>query len=124
MITNWTGALVLPLIVFAFVSGGLERATGATAGAALAIFNWLVIRWVVTGLIDRAERSQTVWMSVLVAKIGFVLASAAVMLRVFDPTGLVIGTSAIVLGIFCGALHAHGSSVACDVSRQVAGERD
>lgn len=124
MITNWTGALALPLVAIAFVGGGLERATGAVAGTALAIFNWLVIRWVVMGLLHRGEQNQGVWMSALVAKIGFVLASAAVMLRVFDATGLMIGTSAIVLGIFSGALHAHCSSAEGDVSRQTAGERD
>ncbi len=106
-ITIWTGAFALPLIAFAYLSGGLERASGAAAGAALAFVNWLVIRFVAAGLMRRGDRSRGTLMSVLVAKIGFVLAGAAVMLRVFDPTGLVIGVSVLVLGMFGGALHAH-----------------
>ncbi|MDQ3033244.1 MAG: hypothetical protein M3Y87_12570 [Myxococcota bacterium] len=141
-ITIWTGAVALPLIVLAYLSGGVERASGAAAGASLAFVNWLVLRWVMAGLVRRHGGAalpggqavgQGTLMAVLVAKIGFVLAGAAVMLRVFEPTGLVIGVSALVLGMFGGALHAHwsptppfrsGSSPLVAEADAIAGERD
>lgn len=112
-ITLWTGAVALPLVVLAYLSGGLERGSAAAAGASLAFGNWLVLRWVMAGLLRRhggGGVGQGTLMAVLVAKIGFVLAGAAVMLRIFEPTGLVIGVSALVLGMFGGALHAHRSA--------------
>lgn len=129
-ITIWTGAFVLPLVAIAYLSGGIERASGAAAGAALAFVNWLVLRFVAAGLMRRGDRGHGTLMSVLVAKIGFVLAGAAVMLRVFDPTGLLIGVSVLVLGMFGGALHAHfaaGPSIEMDdstASLAGASERD
>ena len=99
--------MVLPLVALAFAFGGLERAAGAAAGAALVMVNWMVLRWVAMGLVRRGDRRPLALTSVLVAKILFVLVGAAVLLRFFEPTGLVIGVSALVLGMFGGALHAH-----------------
>lgn len=125
MITRWVGGSTLPLVLIAFVSGGVDRMLGAVAGASLAMFNWLVIRWVVTEIVRRGERGFGL-MAVLVAKIGFVLAGAAVMLRIFDATGLILGVSALVTGLFGGALHLHfNGSLGADDERVVAaGEKD
>jgi hypothetical protein len=106
-ITRWTAGIVLPLVVIAFLTGGLERASGAAAGAALVMINWGVLRWVAMGLLRRGDRRPLALTSVLIAKMGFVLAGAAVLVRVFDATGLLIGVSALVLGMFGGALLAH-----------------
>ena len=124
-ITRWVGASTLPLVVIAFAFGGLERGLGAVAGAALALINWLVIRWVVLAIVRRGERGFALT-SVLVAKIGFVLAGAAILLRIFDATGLILGVSALVTGLFGGALHLHfnGSLSTEDEAVLRASERD
>lgn len=117
---------MLPLVAIAFVFGGLERASAAAAGAALVMVNWLVLRWVAMGLVRRGDRRPIALTSVLVAKILFVLVGAAVLLRFFEPTGLLIGVSALVLGMFGGALHAHftGSDGSSGSLALGAGERD
>ncbi|UJR80090.1 hypothetical protein [Sandaracinus amylolyticus] len=124
-ITRWVGASTLPLVVIAFVGGGFERGLGAIAGASLAVLNWLVIRWVVMAIVRRGERGFGLT-AVLVAKIGFVLAGAAILLRIFDATGLILGVSALVTGLFGGALHLHfnGSLNAQDEGVLGVGERD
>ena len=93
--------------------------------ASLAMFNWLVIRWVASAIVRRGERGFAL-MAVLVAKIGFVLAGAAVMLRIFDATGLILGVSALVTGLFGGALQLHfnGSLGGEDEGVVAAGEKD
>lgn len=124
-ITRWVGGSTLPLVLIALVTGGVDRMLGAVAGASLAMFNWLVIRWVTSAIVRRGERGFGL-MAVLVAKIGFVLAGAAVMLRIFDATGLVLGVSALVTGLFGGALHLHfnGSLRGNDEDVAPAGERN
>lgn len=122
-ITRWVGGSTLPLVLIAFATGGVERMLGAVAGASLAMFNWLVIRWVVSGIVRRGERGFGLT-AVLVAKIGFVLAGAAVMLRIFDATGLVLGVSALVTGLFGGALQLHFNGSLHDEEKVLAsGER-
>lgn len=105
-ISRWVGGSTLPLVMIAFASGGVECMLGAVAGASLAVFNWTVMRWVASALVSRGDRGVGL-MVVLVAKIGFVLAGAAVLLRIFDATGLILGVSALVTGLFGGALHLH-----------------
>lgn len=124
-ITRWVGGSTLPLVLIALASGGVERMLGAVAGASLAMFNWLVIRWVASAIVRRGERGFAL-MAVLVAKIGFVLAGAAVMLRIFDATGLILGVSALVTGLFGGALQLHfnGSLGGEDEGVVAAGEKD
>jgi hypothetical protein len=107
VITAWIGGLALPLVLFASVVGGFEAGIGAVAGVGLAVLDWAVIRRIAltvgaTGGV-RCMRWLVLWVGKTVAVMALVLACAAV----FDATGLVLGVSAMVIGIFAGAVHAH-----------------
>lgn len=105
-ISRWSALLALPLVAIALAAGGLDVAIGAVAGAALAIVNLRILAWVVSVLARTGERAGPRLSLVLVTKTGFVLMMASVLVRIFDPTGLILGVSVLVLGVIAGVVHA------------------
>lgn len=106
-ITKWVAGLSLPLIVVAFLLGGVEVAIGAAAGAALSVGNWMALRWMVHRILVASDRARAVLMLLLVVKMGLVLVLSAVLLRFVDAMGFTIGMGALVLGVLFGALQGH-----------------
>jgi hypothetical protein len=109
-ITQWIRGLALGAVGIAFACGGLECAIGAAAGGALALGNWLAIRWLAGAVLRGSDRMRARLTSLVVFKTITVMTLAAVLVRLFDPTGLVLGVSAFVLGLLAGALHDHIAS--------------
>lgn len=124
LMTRWIRGMALPLAIVAFVWRGPNGALGSLAGSALAIGNWALVCWFCETLLRRGEAGGARLMVLLAAKSGFVCMVASILLRVFDPTGLLLGVSAMVLGIVGGALHAHALEGIEMVPPALAGEKD
>ena len=95
------------LTVAAIVLGGVGTGIGAAAGGALAVGNWLVMRWVGERLMVANDKGRLVWGTLLGLKM-FVLMGICWLVLSFggvDPIGFTIGLSGLVIGALAGAFH-------------------
>jgi hypothetical protein len=104
--TTWITGAAIP-IVLASLLASVDTAIGAAAGAALAVINWRVIRGIAGAVVRANDAARARMMLLLVGKTGLVLALVALFVRVFDATGLLLGVSAMVIGVLGGAIHTH-----------------
>ncbi|MCZ7681993.1 MAG: hypothetical protein M5U28_25645 [Sandaracinaceae bacterium] len=103
-----TSAL-LALVMLAI--GGVASGLGALAGGALAVANWLALRWVGLRILVASDKGRAVWSALLALKMGALLAIVWAILStgLVDPTGFTVGLSGLVLGALLGAFHSAAS---------------
>jgi hypothetical protein len=111
------GASVL-LVVIAFALGGWWMGLGAAVGGALAVANFLAMRWVAHRLMIANDQGKMVWGTFLGLKMVALLAITWAILStgMVDPTGFTIGLSGLVLGALAGALYTATSARPADDS--------
>lgn len=105
-ITTYVAAFGVLLSASAFVLS-VEVGTGALVGAAIAIGDWLVTRFLGRKIVGAPEGARSMLSLALVLKMGAVLGACAVVLwsgRV-SALGFMIGIGAMVLGVIVGGLH-------------------
>ncbi len=87
--------------------GGLWMGLGAAVGAALAVANWLAMRWVGHRILVANDKGRIVYSTLLALKMSALLAITWLILSTgkVDPTGFTIGLSGLVLGVLAGAFH-------------------
>jgi hypothetical protein len=100
------GASVL-LTLVATAIGGLEMGFGAAVGGALAVANFVAMRWVAHRILTANDKGRLVYATLLALKMSALLAITWLILSTgwVDPTGFTIGLSGLVLGILAGAFH-------------------
>jgi hypothetical protein len=104
-ITTYVAALGVLLSALAFAIS-VEVGLGALVGAAIAIADWLVTRFLGARILAAGERGRTVLSLALVSKMTLVLGACAAVLwseRV-SPLGFMIGISAMFVGVVAGGL--------------------
>lgn len=101
------GASVL-LSAVAFLVGGVSMGFGAAVGGALAVANWIAMRWVGHRILIASDKGRLVYATLLAVKMAALLGVAWLILSTgkVDPTGFTIGLSGLVLGALAGAFHA------------------
>ncbi len=102
-ITLFVTAAAAPMVILAFVLGGVPMATGALVGAAIAIGNWMSLRWLMRRIAIASDRGKAGLMLVLVAKMTAVLVVTFVAVRYVDATGVLLGLGALVIGVVAGS---------------------
>ncbi|MFO0681332.1 MAG: hypothetical protein U0234_04735 [Sandaracinus sp.] len=105
-ITTYVAAFGVLLSASAFFLS-VEVGTGALVGAAIAIGDWLVTRFLGRKIVAAGEGGRSMLSLALVMKMGAVLGACAIVLwsgRV-SPLGFMIGIGAMVLGAIAGGLH-------------------
>jgi hypothetical protein len=107
LVTTWIRRLALPMILVAWLTGGGDAAIGALGGAVLALANWTVIRRIALEVVTASDAARARMAFLLVVKTGVIGALVMLFARVFDATGLLLGVSAMVVGVLAGAMHAH-----------------
>ncbi len=110
-ITTYVAAFGVLLSTLAFVVS-YEAGIGALVGAAIAVGDWLVTRFLGARLLAAGERARSILSLALVSKMSLVLGACGVVLWSgrFSPLGFMIGISAMVLGVIVGGLHESLSS--------------
>jgi len=104
-ITTYVAALGVLLSALAFAIS-VEVGLGALVGAAIAIADWLVTRFLGARILAAGERGRTFLSLALVSKMTLVLGACAAVLwseRV-SPLGFMIGISAMFVGVVVGGL--------------------
>lgn len=104
--TLWIAAMGLPLAAVAFALRGVPGAVGAVAGTALAVGNWLALRWLVAQMLGVAPTARRAGVA-LFLKTALLCTVAAAMAPFVDRIGFSVGLSALVLGALAGAVHGH-----------------
>ena len=108
-----------------FVFAGPWRGLGAAVGGAVAVANWLAMRWVGERLLRANDRGRMIWGTLLAVKMGATLGLIWLILATgwVDPMGFAVGMSGLVLGVLAGTFHlaASGSPVG-SADRTPAGE--
>ena len=106
-ITRYVIGASIALTALAFVLGGLWTGVGAAVGAALAIGNWVLMRFVGQRLLVATDAGRIVWGAILMVKMGVLLAIAWAVLSTgaVDPIGFSVGVSGLVFGLLLGAFH-------------------
>jgi hypothetical protein len=101
----------LALVCLAFGLGGVEVGKGALIGGLMATANWMAIAWIGKRLMTLSEKAKAAVGLLLVVKMGAVLVASWLLLRtgLVDPTGYMVGLSALVLGVTLGAFRAASS---------------
>lgn len=107
LITTYVAMLGALASAGAWLALGTSVGIGALVGSGLAIANWLGLRWLLTRLLASGTRSKTGFMVLLGVKtLAFMaIVSLLVVRGTVSPLGLVIGLSALVIGLVAGALH-------------------
>ncbi len=111
LITLYVVALAALGSAGAWLVLGSTVGTGAVTGAGLSLANWLALRWLLGRVIASGSRSKGGLMALLVIKM-LVLVTVVgllVLRAVVSPVGLAIGLSALVVGLFAGAMHSRSS---------------
>lgn len=105
-ITTYVAAFGVLLSAVAFAIS-VDVGIGALAGAAIAIGDWLVTRFLGARILAAGDRGRTVLSLALVSKMGLVLGACALVLWTnrISPLGFMIGIGAMVLGTIVGGLH-------------------
>jgi hypothetical protein len=95
------------LTAVATAIGGLSMGIAAELGGALAVANWIAMRWVAHRILVANDKGRLVYATLLALKMGALLAITWVILSTgwVDPTGFTIGLSGLVLGVLAGAFH-------------------
>lgn len=108
-VERWVLFSALGLSALAFVLWRTPHALGsAAAGGLLAFLNLLLSRRTVAGILWGSHRTRAALSVAVVFKMGLLMAAiwAAVQLLGFDPIGVALGFSAIVIGIVGGSVYA------------------
>lgn len=110
-ITLYVVGASVALSAVMFAVGGVAMGTSALAGAAVAVANWLAMRWVGQRLLIANDKGRAVWGTLLAMKMAALLAIVWVILStgLVDPTGFTVGLSGLVLGVLLGAFHSAAS---------------
>jgi hypothetical protein len=89
----------------AMLVGGPQVALGAAAGGAVAIANWLALRWVAHRIVNGTMGQRAAVTVVLCSKMGVlaVVSWALIVKWGLHPVGFLVGVTALVLGVFSGA---------------------
>lgn len=100
------GASVV-MTALSFALGGATMGVGAAVGGALAVGNWMLMRWVGRRLMVANDKGRMVWGGLLAFKMVLLMAVAWGILATgwVDPMGFTVGLSGLVLGILVGAFH-------------------
>lgn len=118
-ITTYVAAFGVLLSALAFVVS-TEVGIGALAGAAIAIADWMVTRWLGARILAAGEKARTLLSLALVSKMALVLGACGLVLwsgRV-SALGFMIGIGAMVLGVIVGGLHESLSTAQGPVSTE------
>ncbi len=116
-ITTYVAAFGVLLSASAFVLS-VEVGTGALVGAAIAIADWLVTRFLGRKIVAAGEGARSMLSLALVTKMGAVLGACAIVLwsgRV-SALGFMIGIGAMVLGTIAGGLHESFTAASTDAA--------
>jgi hypothetical protein len=106
-ITLYVVAASALLTALSFALGGLTMGIAAAVGGALAVGNWMSMRWVGRRLVVANDKGRMVWGGLLAVKMLALMLIAWGILAtgVVDPMGFTIGLGGLVLGILAGAFH-------------------
>ena len=117
-ITHYVIGASAVLTAVAFFLGGAWMGLGAAVGGAVAVGNWLGMRWIGERLLRANDKGRMVWGSLLAFKMAAILGVVWMILATgwVDPMGFALGMSGFVLGILGGAFHlaASGSAPAAE----------
>lgn len=107
-ITQYVVAASVLLTALSFVLGGVTMGFGAAVGGAVAIANWMLMRWVGRRLVVANDKGRMIWGGLLAFKmlVLMLIAWGVLATGVVDPLGFTVGLSGLVLGILAGAFHA------------------
>jgi hypothetical protein len=99
----------------ALLVGGAPVAHGAAAGGAVAVANWLALRWVALRILNGTVQQRAAVVVLMSAKLGVLGVVSWVLLVQWGlhPVGYLVGLTALVFGALTGAPATH---------RQLAGE--
>lgn len=106
-ITTYVAGASAVLTAVAFALGGAWMGFGAAVGGAVAVGNWLGMRWIGERLLRANDQGRMVWGTILALKMGAILGVVWMILATgwVDPMGFAIGLSGFVLGILGGSFH-------------------
>lgn len=107
LITTYVATLGALASAGTWLALGTNVGVGAVVGSALAVGNWLGLRWLLTRLLASGTQSKAGFMVLLGLKtlVFMTIVSLLVVRATVSPLGLVIGLSALVVGLVAGALH-------------------
>ena len=90
----------------AYALFGRVAAQSTLAGAALALGNWTLLRFILQRIIRGTIRSKAAFSGLLVVKMGVLMALVFVVLRsgLFEPIAFTVGVSCLVVGALLGSL--------------------
>jgi hypothetical protein len=92
--------------IAAYAMGGRHAAASAAAGAAVAVANWLLLRFIVSRVVSGTVKNQAAFSFVLVAKMGALMGIIFVVLRsgLVQSIPFTVGVSTLVVGSLVGSL--------------------
>ncbi len=110
-ITLYVVGASVALTIVMFAVGGVAMGVGAAVGGAVAIANWLAMRWVGQRLLVASDRGRLVWGTLLALKMAALMGIVWLILStgMVDPMGFTVGLSGLVLGALLGAFHSAAS---------------
>ena len=85
--------------------GGMQTAWSTGIGAALAVANWYLLKWIVTRVVEGTTSRKGSFLALLFVKLGaFMLAVyALIALHIVTPLPFTLGLSALVVGLLLGS---------------------
>lgn len=108
-VERWVLGSALVLVALAFLIWRTPHGAGSTAvGGLLAFLNLLAIRRTVSGILGGSQSKRVALIVALCVKMGLLLVTiwAAVRVLGFDPIGVGLGVSSLVVGILGGTFFA------------------
>ena len=111
--TVLVAAVGVALAAGGFAFGGARLAEGIAFGAAIALANWLVLRWIVGRVVGGQVRHKAGFGALVFVKMAALIGIVYQTLHAgwIDPMGFTIGFSALFLGVMLGAaLYSSGAT--------------